>query len=138
MRLGDGGETTTDRSISLDVLVIGAGTAGQTVARKCAAAGWDVAIVDELPDGGTCALRCCDPKKVLVAAAEAWDWQRRLAGKGASCQAARIEWDELGRVPTVRYAPLSRYNGALPSSGVIQRRKLGGPFKPPRVQASPL
>lgn len=27
--------------------------------------GWKVAIVDELPYGGTCALRGCDPKKIL-------------------------------------------------------------------------
>lgn len=80
---------------NVDLLVIGAGMAGQTVARKCAAEGLNVAIVDELPYGGTCALRGCDPKKVLVAAAEAWDWQRRMDGQGVSCGRPRIEWDEL-------------------------------------------
>lgn len=82
----------TDR---LDLLVIGAGMAGQTVATKCAREGWEVAIVDELPYGGTCALRGCDPKKVLVAAAEAWDWCRRFEGRRFSCPAGRIDWSEL-------------------------------------------
>ena len=82
---------------SLELLVIGAGMAGQTVARKCAENGWTVAIVDELPYGGTCALRGCDPKKVLVAAAEAWDWQRRMEGHGFRCRGAGIDWGELQR-----------------------------------------
>lgn len=82
---------------SLDLFVIGAGTAGQTVAQKCAGEGWQVAIVDELPYGGTCALRGCDPKKVLVAAAEAWDWQRRMQGRGFRCNEAGIDWGELLR-----------------------------------------
>lgn len=82
---------------SLDLLVIGSGAAGQLVARKCAAEGWTVAIVDELPYGGTCALRGCDPKKMLVAAAEAWDWQRRMQGHGFSSRDAAIDWRELQR-----------------------------------------
>ena len=32
-------------------------------------AGWMVAVVDFRPYGGTCALRGCDPKKMLVAGA---------------------------------------------------------------------
>src|SRR5258708_18070335 len=85
-------------SRSFDLLVIGAGMAGQTVAEKCASEGWKVAIADELPYGGTCALRGCDPKKVLVAAAEAWDWQQRMRGHGFRCNEAGIDWAELLRV----------------------------------------
>ncbi|HVA08323.1 MAG TPA: FAD-dependent oxidoreductase [Acidimicrobiales bacterium] len=50
---------------SYDLIVIGAGMAGAAAAHKCASEGWRVAIVDELPYGGTCALRGCDPKKIL-------------------------------------------------------------------------
>ena len=50
---------------SYDLIVIGAGMAGVSAANKCASAGWKVAIVDALPYGGTCALRGCDPKKIL-------------------------------------------------------------------------
>jgi glutathione reductase (NADPH) len=82
---------------AFDLFVIGAGMAGQTVAEKCASEGWKVAIADELPYGGTCALRGCDPKKMLVAAAEAQDWQRRMQGHGFRCTEARIDWGELLR-----------------------------------------
>ncbi|MBE0418088.1 MAG: FAD-binding protein [Coriobacteriia bacterium] len=40
-----------------DVIVLGSGAAGQTIAAKCAKSGLSVAVVDELPFGGTCALR---------------------------------------------------------------------------------
>ena len=50
---------------SFDLIVLGVGMAAVNAANKCAAAGWSVAVVDELPYGGTCALRGCDPKKML-------------------------------------------------------------------------
>ena len=51
---------------TFDLIVIGTGTAASTTASECSSAGWSVAIIDSLPFGGTCALRGCDPKKVLV------------------------------------------------------------------------
>lgn len=42
--------------IHYDVIVIGTGEAGTTVAQKCAAAAKKVAIIDYRPYGGTCAL----------------------------------------------------------------------------------
>src|SRR5579883_1001212 len=65
---------------SFDLIVIGTGTAGSTVAQKCREAGWGVAIIDSRPYGGTCALRGCDPKKVLVGAGEVMDWVWREEG----------------------------------------------------------
>jgi len=55
---------------SFDLVVIGAGTAATSTANRCASSGWSVAVVDELPYGGTCALRGCDPKKMLRRGAE--------------------------------------------------------------------
>ncbi len=46
--------------------------------------------------GGTCALRGCDPKKVLVGAAELADWNRRMRGRGMTGD-AHISWPELMR-----------------------------------------
>ncbi len=77
-----------------DLIVFGTGTAGSIVARRCGKAGWNVAIVDELPYGGTCALRGCDPKKVLVGAAELIDWARRMQGRGIEGD-LRIDWPAL-------------------------------------------
>lgn len=77
-----------------DVIVIGVGMAGLNIARKCRAAGLEVAVVDELPYGGTCMLRGCDPKKVLVGAAELVAWQQRLAGSGVDGE-LHIAWADL-------------------------------------------
>src|ERR1700683_3695824 len=80
-----------------DVIVMGTGSAASTVALRCREAGWQVAIVDSRPFGGTCALRGCDPKKVLVGAAEAIDWTRRMNGKGIQATKLKIDWPELMR-----------------------------------------
>lgn len=79
---------------SFDVIVIGAGMAGLTVARRAAKAGRRVAIVDARPYGGTCALRGCDPKKVLVGAAEVVDRAARMQGHGLA-GLPRVDWGEL-------------------------------------------
>jgi glutathione reductase (NADPH) len=80
-----------------DLIVIGTGAAGSPVAHKCRQAGWDVAIVDSRPFGGTCALRGCDPKKVLVGAADAIDWTRRMQEKDVTAPNTRIDWPALMR-----------------------------------------
>ena len=80
-----------------DLVAIGTGTAASTVATKCRRSGWTVAVVDSRPFGGTCALRGCDPKKVLVGATEAIDWARRLEGKGVRPLETGIDWAELMR-----------------------------------------
>lgn len=78
-----------------DLVVIGTGTAASVAASRCRSAGWRVAVVDHLPFGGTCALRGCDPKKVLVGAAEAIDHARRMRGKGIAGGEPAIAWGEL-------------------------------------------
>jgi glutathione reductase (NADPH) len=80
-----------------DVIAIGTGSAASAVASRCGEAGWQVAIVDSRPFGGTCSLRGCDPKKVLVGAAEAVDWARRMKGKGIQAEKLQIDWPELMR-----------------------------------------
>jgi glutathione reductase (NADPH) len=79
-----------------DVLVIGAGVAGASVAEQCATAGLKVAVTDRVPYGGTCPQRGCDPKKVLLAASEAVGRAQALAGHGLE-GAPRIVWGDLVR-----------------------------------------
>ncbi len=93
-------------SSSFDLAVIGTGSAAFTVASRCRSAGWQVAIVDSRPFGGTCALRGCDPKKVLVGAAELIDWYRRMDGHGAGDATAPIDWPELMRFKRSFTAPV--------------------------------
>ncbi len=78
-----------------DLIVIGVGMAGNAAARKCANAGWSVAVIDELPYGGTCALRGCDPKKILRRGAEIIDAARLMQGKGIDAGNLRINWTDL-------------------------------------------
>ena len=80
---------------SYDLVVIGAGMAGVNAANKCGDAGWRVAIVDELPYGGTCALRGCDPKKILRRGAEIIDAARLLEGRGIDPGGLSINWSDL-------------------------------------------
>jgi len=72
---------------TVDLIVLGTGSAAQSVAYPCREAGWSVAIVDSRPFGGTCQLRGCDPKKVLVGVSAIVDGSRRLRGKGVSSPA---------------------------------------------------
>lgn len=78
-----------------DLVVIGAGMAAVNAARKCSRAGWLVAVVDELPYGGTCALRGCDPKKMLRRGAEIVDAARLMQGKGIDPNDIAINWPDL-------------------------------------------
>jgi len=79
-----------------DLIVIGTGSAGATAANECRSAGWNVAIVDSRPFGGTCALRGCDPKKVLVGVTEVIERSRQMAGNGVS-DGVKIDWPALMR-----------------------------------------
>ncbi len=84
-------------SRTYDLIVVGAGMAGVAAANKCAAQGWRVAIVDSLPYGGTCALRGCDPKKILRRGAEIIDSARLMRGKGINDAGLSINWPDLMR-----------------------------------------
>ncbi|QIP15244.1 NAD(P)/FAD-dependent oxidoreductase [Spirosoma aureum] len=79
---------------SFDLIVIGTGSAGKTVAETVREAGKSVAIIDKLPFGGTCSQRGCDPKKVLVGAAEIVARSAQLTGKGIT-NTATINWADL-------------------------------------------
>jgi glutathione reductase (NADPH) len=80
---------------NFDLVVLGTGAAASTVANRCRAAGWSVAIVDERPFGGTCQLRGCDPKKVMRRGAEVIDAARLFRGKGIAENGLRIDWPSL-------------------------------------------
>jgi glutathione reductase (NADPH) len=77
-----------------DVIVIGTGTAAQVTAARVKRAGRSVAMIDHRPFGGTCALRGCDPKKMLVSGAETVDWAHRMHHRGVVGE-LRIDWTEL-------------------------------------------
>jgi glutathione reductase (NADPH) len=77
-----------------DLVIIGSGTAAMTAAMEARGGGWRVAVVDFRPFGGTCALRGCDPKKMLIGGASGVDHVRRMRGKGIAGE-VRIDWPAL-------------------------------------------
>ena len=77
-----------------DLAIIGSGTAAQVASGRVHSAGWSVAVIDHLPFGGTCALRGCDPKKMLISGAEAIDAASRMRGHGIE-GSPRVNWREL-------------------------------------------
>lgn len=65
-----------------DLLVIGAGSGGVAASRRAAAHGAKVGIVEAGRVGGTCVLRGCVPKKLLMYAAQFRDAFHEAAGYG--------------------------------------------------------
>lgn len=87
--------STNKKTQAFDLVVVGSGSAAGTVASRCRKAGWSVAMVEKQAVGGTCALRGCDPKKVLVGAAAALDGLRNLDTRGVDPAGAALRWPEL-------------------------------------------
>lgn len=103
---------------SFDLIVIGGGTGGNGVARMVARAGWKVASIDNLPFGGTCALRGCDPKKMLIAVTEGVEWARNLAGKGLDAKVS-VDWPAMIAFKrTFTDSMPGRIEGGLQKAGV--------------------
>jgi glutathione reductase (NADPH) len=76
--------------------LIGVGTGVASIAtRKFARDGRKVALIDNRPPGGTCALRGCTPKKILAMGAEALDLAHRLNGKGLQSENLGSSWSDL-------------------------------------------
>lgn len=65
-----------------DLFVIGAGSGGVRAARRAAMAGAKVAIAEEYRIGGTCVIRGCVPKKLMVYASEYADQFKHAEGFG--------------------------------------------------------
>lgn len=98
-----------DQKRHYDLVIIGTGSAASAVAFRCRAAGWRVAVIDSRPFGGTCALRGCHPKKMLVSAAEVIDATARMAGKGVRTPSAAIDWQELMRFKRSETGPAPQF-----------------------------
>lgn len=80
---------------NFDLIVIGTGSAGHNTALICRRAGMNVAIIDKEPFGGTCALRGCDPSKMLNKGAEIIDGARKFLDKGIKFEKLEMDWNKL-------------------------------------------
>ncbi len=102
-----------------DLFVIGGGSGGVRAARVAAQEGAKVALAEEDRYGGTCVIRGCVPKKLMVFASEYAGMVEDAQAYGWSIQPGSFDWavfrDKL-------YAELDRlenvYRGLLKNSGV--------------------
>jgi len=78
-----------------DLFVIGAGSGGVRAARLAAQLGKRVGIAEEDRVGGTCVIRGCVPKKLLVYASQFGEAIEDAAGFGWSVEAKRFDWPTL-------------------------------------------
>lgn len=97
-----------DMDRQFDLVVVGTGVTS-AAASRCREAGWTVAVVDSRTFGGTCALRGCVPKKVLVSAAEAVHAARDLSATGVPASGLTIEWPALMRFKRSLVDPTPRH-----------------------------
>src|SRR5438874_3603783 len=82
-----------DREV--DLFVIGAGSGGVRAARIAAGYGASVMIAEEYRVGGTCVIRGCVPKKLLVYAARFSDEFADAAGYGWTLPQPSFDWATL-------------------------------------------
>jgi glutathione reductase (NADPH) len=79
----------------VDLFVIGAGSGGVRAARIAASHGARVTVAEEYRVGGTCVIRGCVPKKLLVYAARFADEFEDAAGYGWTLQKPVFSWPTL-------------------------------------------
>ena len=94
--------------VDYDLVTIGAGSGGVAASRHAAALGAKVAIVEEGRVGGTCVLRGCVPKKLLVYASEYAGALVDAGGFGWEIGAHGLDW---GRLIEAKDRELDRLNG---------------------------
>src|SRR2546427_10734752 len=106
---------------TFEVIVIGAGPAGEVLAGRLAGRGHDVAVVEAELVGGECSYYACMPSKALLRPAEALAEARRVPGAAQAItgeldvQAVLDRRDELiGGLDDSRQGPWLERRGGTP------------------------
>jgi len=115
----------TDHDV--DLFVIGAGSGGVRAARIAASYGARVMIAEEYRVGGTCVIRGCVPKKLLVYASRFSDEFEDAAGYGWTVSEPTFHWPtliankdrEIARLEAAYINTLERYNVSLVKSRAV-------------------
>jgi glutathione reductase (NADPH) len=102
-----------------DMITIGAGSGGVASSRRAGSYGARVAIVEESRIGGTCVLRGCVPKKLLVYGAQFADAFEDAAGFGWTVAPPKFDWPALIAAKNAELDRLEKiYVNMLRHSGV--------------------
>ncbi|MGH6846943.1 MAG: FAD-dependent oxidoreductase, partial [Methylocella sp.] len=103
----------------VDLFVIGAGSGGVRAARVAAAHGAKVMIAEEFRIGGTCVIRGCVPKKLMVYASRYKDHFADAGGFGWNHAAPSFDWQKLVAAKEKEISRLSAiYRDNLDKAGV--------------------
>jgi len=117
----------------VDLFVIGAGSGGVRAARIAAGYGAKVMIAEEFRVGGTCVIRGCIPKKLMVYASRFVDDFEDAAGFGWSVPQPTFDWVKLVSAKEGEISRLSViYRTNLEKAGVSiveSRAEVLGPNK---------
>ncbi len=111
----------------VDLFVIGAGSGGVRAARIASSYGARVMVAEEFRVGGTCVIRGCVPKKLLVYASRFSDEFEDAAGYGWTAPEPTFHWPtlianvnrEVARLEAAYTATLERFNVALVKSRAV-------------------
>ena len=118
-------------SFEVDLFVIGAGSGGVRAARIAAGHGARVMVAEEFRIGGTCVIRGCVPKKLLVYASRFADDFADAAGYGWRVGEARFDWPTMVAAKEKEITRLSAiYRANLEKAGVAmieERAEIAGP-----------
>ena len=117
---------------TFDVVVLGAGSAGESIATTLAAHGRSVALVESLRVGGECPYVACMPSKSMLRSAQARDETRRLAELAGASSAPPLDGDdEAFRAAVARRDEVAEHRqddgaaGELAQAGVVLVRGRG-------------
>ncbi|MGH1361188.1 MAG: glutathione-disulfide reductase [Burkholderiaceae bacterium] len=115
----------------VDLFVIGAGSGGVRAARIAAGHGATVAIAEEFRFGGTCVIRGCVPKKLLVLASRLADEFDRAQAHGWSIGTPSFDWPAMRQAKEREITRLEGlYRKNLDGAGVeihADRAEITGP-----------
>jgi glutathione reductase (NADPH) len=106
-------------AFDVDLFVIGAGSGGVRAARIAAGYGAKVVIAEEFRVGGTCVIRGCVPKKLMVYASRFRDEFEAAAGFGWTLPEPSFDWPSLVAAKEKEISRLSGiYRANLDKAGV--------------------
>ncbi|HYB99991.1 MAG TPA: glutathione-disulfide reductase [Candidatus Limnocylindrales bacterium] len=103
-----------------DLVVLGAGSGGLAGAKRAASYGARVAIVEQDRFGGTCVIRGCVPKKLMVYAAEFAHAFEDARGYGWDIAAPSLDWPRLVRARNAAVASLEATHERLLSEAGVE------------------